>query len=190
MPFCTLFNKTNIKPAVLDGGNEIILANWPINKHIECSINNDIPVKILRFPYVLVNRSVFSNCEIEAENHFLLESLAACHGIKYKLAMYFTVNMTFINYLDNLTNCLKFQILLNQTTYEQTLPISLQSFYFDPDLLKSPNTLKDFAHQFQHKKEILDLLKRYNNDLDLVKKNSFLVITLWMFFCLLLLLFH
>ena len=62
---------TNIKPAVPDGENENILANWPSNKHIECNINNDIPVKIPSFPYVLANRSVLCNCEIEAKNHFL-----------------------------------------------------------------------------------------------------------------------
>ena len=78
------FNKTNIKPAVLDGGNEIILAHWPNNKHIECNVNNDIPVKIPRFPYVLLNLIVLCNCEIEACNYFLLESLAACQDTKSK----------------------------------------------------------------------------------------------------------
>ena len=53
--FVYYFNKTDIKPAVLDGSNEIILANWLNNKHIECNINNDIPVKIPGFIYVLVN---------------------------------------------------------------------------------------------------------------------------------------
>ena len=28
------YNKTDITPRVLDGGNEIILANWPNDKHI------------------------------------------------------------------------------------------------------------------------------------------------------------
>ena len=40
------FNNTEITPTVLDGGDEIILANWPNDKHIICNINNDIPVKI------------------------------------------------------------------------------------------------------------------------------------------------
>ena len=157
--FAYYFNKTDIKPPVLDGGNEIILANWPNNKHTECNINDDIPVKIPSFPYVLVNRSVLCNCEIEAENHFLLESLAACHDTKSKLVMYLTVNKAFINYLNNLTKSLKFPLLLNWTIHEQTIPISLQSFNFDPDLLKSSKTLKDFVHQFQHKKEIFVLQK-------------------------------
>ena len=89
---------------MLDGRNEIILANWPDNKCIVFSINNDIPVKIPSFPYVSVNRSVLCNCRIEEENHFLLESLAACYNAESKLVMYFTVNTTFVNYLDNLTD--------------------------------------------------------------------------------------
>ena len=65
-------NKTDITPTALDGGNEIILANWPDDKHIICSINNDIPVRIPSHPYVLVNGSVLCNCGIEARNNFLL----------------------------------------------------------------------------------------------------------------------
>ena len=40
------FNKTDNTTTVLDGGDEIILANWPNDKHITCNINNDNPVKI------------------------------------------------------------------------------------------------------------------------------------------------
>ena len=40
------YNKTDVTPTVLDGGDEIILDNWPNDKHIICNINNDIPVKI------------------------------------------------------------------------------------------------------------------------------------------------
>ena len=53
------YYKTDITPTVLDGENEIILVNWPNNKHIMCNINNDIPIKIPSHPYMLVNRSVF-----------------------------------------------------------------------------------------------------------------------------------
>ena len=44
------FNKTDITPTVLDGGDEIVLANWPNDKHIICNMNNDIPVKIPSHP--------------------------------------------------------------------------------------------------------------------------------------------
>ena len=65
------------------------------------------------------NKSALYNCGIEAENNFLLESLAACHDLESILVMYFMVNTAFVNYLDNQTESLKFQILLNWT-YSQT----------------------------------------------------------------------
>ena len=98
------YNKTDIIPTVLDGEDEIILANWPNNKHIICNTNNDIPVNIPSHPYVLVNRSVLCNCGIEVDNHYLLKSLAACDNRDSKLTMYFTINTAFANYLEMFPN--------------------------------------------------------------------------------------
>ena len=66
--FVFYFNKTDVTPTVLDGGDDIIFANWPNDKHIICNINNDIPIRIPSHPYVLVNRSVLCNCGIEADD--------------------------------------------------------------------------------------------------------------------------
>ena len=122
--FC--YNKSHITPTVLDGGNEIILANWPNNKHIICTINNNLPIKIPSHPYVLVNRSILCNRGIEAENNFLLESLATCQDSNTKRIMYFTVNSAFTNYLNkfNLTKELDIPILTNKSTSE----VMLQGF--------------------------------------------------------------
>ena len=128
------YNRTDITPTVLHGRNEIILTNWINDKHI----NNDIPVKIPSHLYVLVNRSVLCNCGLEADNHYLLESLAACDNANSKLIMYFTVNTAFANYLDmfpNLTVSLEFLVIKNRTTLEQTLPISINISRFDKTLL-------------------------------------------------------
>ena len=94
------YNKTDVMPTVLDRGNEIILANCLDDKHIICTINNNIPIKIPSHPYILVKKSVICNCSIEAENNFLLESVATCHDAVTNLVMNFTVNTTFINYID------------------------------------------------------------------------------------------
>ena len=93
------YNKMDITPPILNGGNEIIFANWPNDKYIICTINNDILIEIPSHPYVLVNRSVLCNCGIEVENNFLLESLATCHDANTSLIMYFMVNTAFTNYL-------------------------------------------------------------------------------------------
>ena len=44
------FNKTDITPSVLDGGHQIVLANWPNYKRIICTHNNNIPVNIPSHP--------------------------------------------------------------------------------------------------------------------------------------------
>ena len=67
-----------MKPAVLDGGYQIILTNWPTYKRIICAYNNNIPLTIPSHPYILLNRSILCNCNIEADSNFLLKSLAAC----------------------------------------------------------------------------------------------------------------
>ena len=71
------FNKTDVKPTVLDGGYQIILANWPSYKKIMCLYNNNSLISIPSHLYVLMNRSILCNCDIEAESNFLLESRAA-----------------------------------------------------------------------------------------------------------------
>ena len=76
------YNKTDGKPTVLDGGYQIILANWPSYKKIMCSHN--IPISIPSHLYVLMNRSILCNCNVEAQSKFLLESLAACEILKQK----------------------------------------------------------------------------------------------------------
>ena len=118
------------------------MANLPDDKHIVCNVNNYIPGKIPSFLYASFNRSVLCNCEIEVENHFLLEYLASCQDVESKLIMYFTVNTAFVKYHDNLTESLKFLILMNRTTHEQTLMINLQSFDLNCDLLKTPKNFK------------------------------------------------
>ena len=153
-------------PTVHDRGYEIILANWPDDKHIICTINTDILIKILSHPYILVNRSVLCNCGIKAENNFLLESLATCHDADTNLIMYFTVNTTFVNYIDefNLTEELWFPILTNKTTPEHTLQILLSDSRFDDTLLSAPQTLKEYFSQYKQKKEIFDLKERHDID--------------------------
>ena len=154
----------------------IILANWPNDKHIICNINNDIPIKIPSHPYILVNRSVLCNCGIEAENHFLLESLAAFQGINSKLVMYFTVNTAVINYLGpfpNLTESLEFQIIKNKSTFEQILPISLNIFKFDSTLWTASSDLKEFFHWYTNDKEIFYLQGRHDSMELSTNKNFF-----------------
>ena len=172
------YNKTDVTPTVLDGGDEIILANWPNDKHIMCDINNDIQVKIPSHPYVLVNRSILCNCSIEADNHNLLESIASCDKKITKLTMYFTINLAFKNYLDVLPNLTEpLTLIRNRTCYEQPLPIHLHIPHYDNSLTNKPSKLKEFSDNYiqdTNDKEIFDLQKRHTTYTFSPYKNFFL----------------
>ena len=145
---------------MLDGGHQIILANWPIYKKIICSHNNNIPINIPSHPYVLLNRHILCNCDIEAENYLLLELLAACKekpGPKPDLEMYFTVNLAFVHYFNKAIDNLEVTVLRNLTTQEQMLPITLEKFEFSPRLLNAQKTLRDLVNQYNKKRQIQDM---------------------------------
>ena len=160
----------------MDGGNELILANWPNNKHIIWNSHNDIPVKIPSLPYVLVNRSVLCNCGIEADNYYLLESLAAWDNRDSKLTMYFTINMAFANYLEmfpNIAEAWQPLLIMNRTTYEQILPVNLNISGFDKTLLHASPNLKDFLNNYIRRKEIFDSQEGHENAILNTSKNFF-----------------
>ena len=143
---------TSYSIIILDGGNEIILPNWPNDKCIICTINNDIPIKIPSHPYILVNRSVLCNCGIEAKHNYSLESLPACPNSSAKLIMYFTVNFAFTNFINqfNLTEELEASVITNKTTVEFTLPIFLNKTTIDDTLFSVPLTLKEYVNKYKH----------------------------------------
>ena len=155
------FNKTDVTPTILDGGDEIVLATSHNDKHIICNVNNDIPFKIQSHPYVLVNRSVLCNCGIEADNHYLLESLATCDDKAHNLVIYFTINMAFTNYLDMLPNLTRPSLIRDRTTHEQPLAINLNFFFFGSSLKDAPTKMKRFMHSYAKYKENFDFKQRY-----------------------------
>ena len=131
-----------------------------------CTINNDILIEIPSHPYVLVNRSVLCSCGIEAENNFLLESLAVCDNTNTKLIMYITINNAFTNYLNefNLTEEVKVPIFMIKTTLEITILVFLNKSTFNETLFSAPLTLKEYVAQYKHDKEFFYLKERHDTD--------------------------
>ena len=131
-------------------------------------------LKIPSHPYVLVNRCVLCNCGIETDNHYLLESIAACDNRNSKLVMYFTINMAFTNYLDMFPNVTEsFPLIRDRTTHKQPLPVNLSIPDFDTSLLHSPTNLKIFLQVYAKNKEILDLEERHASKILNSSKNFF-----------------
>ena len=68
------------------------------------------------------------------------------------------VDIAFANYLDqmdNLTETIDVPVLKNKTTFEETLPISLNVSKFDSELLTAPKTLKALFTNITAEKKIL-----------------------------------
>ena len=166
------YNKTDIKPTVLDGGFQIILANWPNYRKIMCLHNNNIPINIPGHPYVLMNWSILCSCNIEAESYFLLESLAACKGSETitDLEMHFTLNLAFVNYFDDMMEELGIPVSQNWTTQEKILPLSLETFEINPNLLNALKTLWELAIQYQNRRNTLSKKEQELDNIE--KKNS------------------
>ena len=151
------FNKTDVTPSVLGAGQQIILANWPSYKRIICTHNNNIPVNIPSYPYVLLDRNILCNRDIEAESNFLLESLTACgEHEKPDLEMHFTVNLAMVDYLDQLNETIDTPIIRNWTNHKQILAKSLESFEMNSSLIQAPKTLREFVNQYKNKRKLMD----------------------------------
>ena len=143
-------SKLDVAPSVLGGGRQIILANWPNYKRIICTYNNNTLVSIPSHPYVFLDRNILCNCDIKAESNFLLESLAACREHeKPDLEMYFTINLAFVDYLEELNETINMPINRNWTSVKQSLPISIESFQLNSKLMHAPVMLRDFIEQYQ-----------------------------------------
>ena len=120
-----------------------------------CSHNNNIPISIPNHPYVLLNRSILCNCDIEAESNFLLESLAVCENseIKTDLEMYFTVNLAFVNDFDKALEELGIPILRNWTTQEHILPFSVETFEIKSKLTQCSKDIERSYKSIQKQKK-------------------------------------
>ena len=102
--------------------------------------------------------------------------MAACENANSKLTMHFTVNTAFVNYLDkfpNLTESLEFPIVKNRTTFEETLPISLNISTFNQTLLAASIYLNDFINNYVNHQEIFDLQERHDKTQLNTNKNFF-----------------
>ena len=89
---------------------------------------------------------------MKQKSNFLLESLATCgEHEKPDLEMYFTVNLAFVDYLEELNESIKTPINRSWTNFKQPLPVSLESFQLDSKLLHASVMLRDCIDQYQEK---------------------------------------
>ena len=67
--------------------------------------------------------------------------------------MYFTINLAFANYLDQLDETKDVPIERNWMHQVHVLPISIESFNMSPSLLQAPQTLREYINQYQENRK-------------------------------------
>ena len=74
--------------------------------------------------------------------------------------MYFTVNLAFANYLDQLDETIDIPIERNWMHQTHVLPISIEPFHMSQNLKQAPKTLKEYIDQYQENRQSLDIKEK------------------------------
>ena len=97
-------NKT-VLPSVLDGGEQIILANLNTDRHLKCSKQLKTPLP--KGSYILTNRSVLCHCSVLNGNSYIPQDLGSCLDNDKVPTFRYTKNSGFMqtfNYLMSYTD--------------------------------------------------------------------------------------
>ena len=175
------FNKTVI-PSVLDGGKKIVLANMLESKHLTCKKNMNLAKPFKGSDYVMVNRSLLCNCQMDSGLTYLLRSLGSCtpDQVNKTSHMKFTINMAFYNYFKEIMDASKkLDIDTNLTDKAVTFPIDLSPVYLDTETgLIEPDTLKEWTLAMTARKQESTKAKIKRTAISIVKIMAIVAITI------------
>ena len=137
--FHYMYNAT-IPPVILDGGREVLLANFYGQRSLKCaSQNGGLAKPIPEHMYAVVQREFLCDCQLDLKHTSVLHRLNACSGSKpQNLVMKFVVNLAFWEMLKKRHAKLAEKVQPKVDFVEQTFDVRL----FDDD--KNPlNTATD-----------------------------------------------
>ena len=141
--FCEIkyFYNMTVMPSVLDGGTQIVLANFANQKNLLCSHNQDLAEPLPTGSYVLVNRTLLCYCHIQIGMTAIAKTITDCADSAFPV-FYYTVNLGFWNAISELVND-TYNTPLELKTFESILPIALIDYAKYPDF-------QDFCLENKH----------------------------------------
>ena len=94
--FDYMYNKT-VPPVILDGGKDILLANFQGPRSPKCtSVNGGLAKPAPEHTYAVVDREFLCDCQLDLEHASVLRQLSSCNRERSsKLVMQFHVNIAF-----------------------------------------------------------------------------------------------
>ena len=91
-----MYNET-VPPVILDGGKDILLANFQGPQSLKCtSINSGLAKPAPEHTYAVVDREFLCDCQLDLEHASVLRQLSSCNKERSsKLVTQFHVNIAF-----------------------------------------------------------------------------------------------
>ena len=86
-----------IPPVILDGGRDVLLANFHGPRSLKCSsVNGGLAKPAPENTYAVVNREFLCDCQLDLEHASVLRQLSSCSkSSSSKMHMKFTINLAF-----------------------------------------------------------------------------------------------
>ena len=86
------YYNTTVPPVILDGGRDVLLANFHGPRALKCSLSKPAPEIV----YAVVNREFLCDCQLDLEHASVLRQLSSCaNSSSSKMHMKFTINLAF-----------------------------------------------------------------------------------------------
>ena len=91
------YYNTTVPPVILDGGRDVLLANFHGLRSLKCSsVNGGLAKPAPENTYAVVNREFLCDCQLDLEHASVLGQLSSCSkSSTSKMHMKFTINLAF-----------------------------------------------------------------------------------------------
>ena len=133
-----------VPPVILDGGRDVLLANFHGPMSLKCSsVNGGLAKPAPEHTYAVVNRELLCDCQLDLEHASVLRQLSSCSKSSYsKMQMKFTMNLAFWEMFKKRSPNSASNIQPQYTEEVQTFSVDL----YDPQIKKldQPVDLENF----------------------------------------------
>ena len=128
------FYNTTVLPVILDGGRDVLLANFHGPRSLKCSsVNGGLAKPAPENTYAFVNREFLCDCQLDLEHASVLWQLSSCSkSSSSKMHMKFTINLAFWEMFKERSPNSASNIQRQYTEEMQTFSVDL----YDPQIRK------------------------------------------------------
>ena len=138
------YYNTTVPPVILDGGSDVLLANFHGPRSLKCSsVNGGLAKPAPEHTCAVVNREFLCDCQLDLEHASVLRQLSSCSkSSSSKMQMIYTINLAFWEMFQKRSPNSASNIQPQYTEEIQTFSVDL----YDPQIKKldQPVDLENF----------------------------------------------